>query len=33
MVIILTNYDGPDSQMPHAKFRGNRSAGSGEEDF
>ena len=33
MVMILTNYDGPESQMLHTKFRGNRSTGSGEEIF
>ena len=27
------NYDGLESQMLHTKFRGNRPAGSGEEDF
>ena len=27
------NYDGLESLMPHTKFRGNRLAGSGEEDF
>ena len=32
-VIIISNYDGLESQMLHAKFRENRSAGSGEEDF
>ena len=32
-VIICTNYDGLESQMLHTKFRGNRSNGSGEEDF
>ena len=32
-VIILANYDGVKSQMLHAKFRGNRLTGSGEEDF
>ena len=33
MVIIYTNYDGQESSMLHTKFRGNRPAGSGEEDF
>ena len=33
MVIILTNYGGLESPMLHTKFRGNRPAGSGEEDF
>ena len=33
MVIIYTNYDGQESPMLHTKFRGNRPAGSGEEDF
>ena len=32
-VIIYINYDGQESPMLHTKFRGNRSAGSGEEDF
>ena len=32
-VIILTNYDGLESQMLHTKFRENRPAGSGEEEF
>ena len=32
-VIIWTNYDGLESQMLRTKFRGNRSTGSGEEDF
>ena len=32
-VIILSKYDGLESQMLHTKFRGNRPAGSGEEDF
>ena len=32
-VIIWTNYDGQESQMLHAKFRGNQPAGSREEDF
>ena len=31
-VIIWTNYDGLESQMLHAKFCGNRSTDSGEED-
>ena len=33
MVIILSKYDGLKSPMLHTKFRGNRPAGSGEEDF
>ena len=32
-VIIWTNYDGLESPMLHTKFRENRPAGSGEEDF
>ena len=32
-VIIWTNYDGLQSPMLHTKFHGNRSTGSGEEDF
>ena len=32
-VIIWTNYDGLKSPVLHTKFRGNQSAGSGEEDF
>ena len=32
-VIIWTNYDGLESPMQHTNFRGNRPAGSGEEDF
>ena len=32
-VIILSNYDGLESKMLHTKFRENRPAGSGEEDF
>ena len=32
-VIIWTNYDGQESSMLHTKFRGNRPAGSREEDF
>ena len=32
-VIIWTNYYGLKSPMLHNKFRGNQSAGSGEEDF
>ena len=32
-VIILSNYDGLESQMLHTKFHENRPAGSGEEDF
>ena len=33
MVIILSNYDGLESQMLHTKFHENQPAGSGEEDF
>ena len=33
MVIIYTNYDGQESPMLPTKFRGNRPAGTGEEDF
>ena len=33
MVIIYINYDGQESPMLHTKFRENRPAGSGEEDF
>ena len=33
MVIICTNFDGLESPMLHAKFRGNQSISSGEEDF
>ena len=33
MVIIYINYDGQGSPMLHTKFRENRPAGSGEEDF
>ena len=33
MVIIYINYDGQESLMLHNKFRENRPAGSGEEDF
>ena len=33
MVIILINYGGLESRMLHTKFRGNRLAVSGEEDF
>ena len=29
----ITNYDWQESPMLHTKFRGNRPAGSGEEDF
>ena len=29
----MNNYDGLESPMLHTKFRGNRSAGSGEEVF
>ena len=29
----LNNYDGQESPMLHTKFRGNRPAGSGEEDL
>ena len=32
-VISWTNYDGLEPPMLHTKFRGNRSASSGEEDF
>ena len=32
-VIIWANYDGLESPMLHTKFHGNRSAGSGEEEF
>ena len=32
-LIIWTNYDGLESLMLHTKFRENRPAGSGEEDF
>ena len=32
-VIICINYDGQESPMLHTKFRENRPAGSGEEDF
>ena len=32
-VIISNNYDGLESQMLHTKFRVNRPASSGEEDF
>ena len=32
-VIICANNDGPESPMLHTKFRGNRPAGSGAEDF
>ena len=32
-IIIWTNYDGLESPMLHTKFRENRPAGSGEEDF
>ena len=32
-IIIWTNCDGPESKMLHTKFPGNRSTGSGEEDF
>ena len=32
-VMIYTNYDGQESPMLHAKFHGNRPAGSGEVDF
>ena len=30
---MYTNYDGQESPMLHTKFRGNRPASSGEEDF
>ena len=33
MVIIYINYDGKESPMLHYKFRENRPAGSGKEDF
>ena len=33
MVIIGSNYAGLEFQMLHTKFRENRPAGSGEEDF
>ena len=33
MVIIYINYNGQESPMLHTKFRENRPAGSGEEDF
>ena len=33
MVIIYINYDGHESPMLHTKFRENRPAGAGEEDF
>ena len=33
LVIILSNYDGLQSQMLHTKVRENQPAGSGEEDF
>ena len=33
MFIICINYDGQESSVLHAKFRGNRPAGSGEEVF
>ena len=32
-IMILTNYDGQESPLLHATFRGNLHAGSGEEDF
>ena len=32
-VIINLKYDGQESPMLHTKFRENRHAGSGEEDF
>ena len=32
-IIIWTHYDGQESPMLHTKFRENRPAGSGEEDF
>ena len=32
-VKTLIKYDGLESQMLHTKFRGNRSNGSGKEDF
>ena len=33
MIIICTNYDELESPVLHTKFRGNRSTGSGGEDF
>ena len=30
---MYINYDGQESSMLHTKFRKNRPAGSGEEDF
>ena len=33
MVIILANYNGQEFPMLQTKFRGNRPAGSAEEDF
>ena len=33
MKLFMTNYDGLESPMLHTKFRENRPAGSGEEDF
>ena len=33
MVIILSNYDGLESQMLHTKFRENQPDSSGEDDF
>ena len=33
MVIIYINYDGQESTMLYTKFRENRPAGSGAEDF
>ena len=32
-MVILSNYDGLESQMLYTKFHENRPAGSGEEDF
>ena len=31
--VLERRYDGQESPMLHTKFRGNRPAGSGEEDF
>ena len=33
MSVVRTPYDGLESPILHTKFRGNRPAGSGEEDF
>ena len=32
-MIICIDYNGLESPMPHAKFQGNRSTGSGGEDI